>query len=569
MRRYKFPFRLLVSLLLLTLVGLTRASGQNFDRADLEKTVNTAIQRGYAATVKIWGIDSLTQRQNSSQFSGVVVTAEGHILTAAHAIIPGNKFKVRFPDGKEFIGVALGRMGLKEQQNMPDLGMIRILSKGTWPVAVMGWSYSLKTNEPCISIAYPDVLAQPFPTVRFGRISDPANRWGFVQSTCKMEPGDSGGPLFDYMGRVVAIHSRIDLSEEVNYEVPVDLFRKHWTALNTQKDYEFIPQTVDTYISDPEEKNIRSFNVLENIKTAFSEFEKGYKENSVVIKSTVNTKAEQVLGTLFLLKSKKTRSPYKGRSFVLSKSSMVGDNPEIFMGSGKLEATIVSRNKESDLVLLQLKTELKTGIKPELPADTASDRNKELGRFLISILPDRQNEISVLSSGNFDLPKKFSIGYFGASANFINEQIILTRINPGSPAEKAGLQLKDQITGVNGKPIKLPPEYGAELTKYDPEEIITVEGVRNGTAYSLPVSLTVMPPKGPHPAYRFAGGKSIRSDGFNGVFAHDAILKPTEVGGPVYDARGKFQGVNIARFSRTTSLAVSLAKVYEFVLAEN
>jgi serine protease Do len=125
--------------------------------------------------------------------------------------------------------------------------------------------------------------------------------------------------------------------------------------------------------------------------------------------------------------------------------------------------------------------------------------------------------------------------------------------------------LKDQITGINNIDIKLPPEYGSELMKYEPGETITIQGVRNGTPYSLPVFLTNMPQTSSHPANFFAGGKSTRLDGFNGVFAHDAILRPEEMGGPIFDREGKFYGVNIARFSRTACLALSSAQVYEFI----
>jgi serine protease Do len=214
---------------------------------------------------------------------------------------------------------------------------------------------------------------------------------------------------------------------------------------------------------------------------------------------------------------------------------------------------------------LQLKNELKKGINYIALQDTTSAKFEDLGKFLVSVIPDRQNEISALSSRYFDIPKKLSSGYFGASANFINQQIILTSISPASPAAKAGLELKDQITGINNVPIKLPPEYGGELMKYEPEEVISIQGVRNGVPYSLAVNLTAYPPRTNHPAYRFAGGKSIRLDGFKRVFAHDAIIRSEECGGPVFDASGKFYGINISRFSRTCCLAISSKEIYEFI----
>ncbi|HSC38104.1 MAG TPA: serine protease [Chitinophagaceae bacterium] len=231
---------------------LTRSAfGQINELSQLEKRINSSIEAAYAASVRIWGFDTIRQTQNSSQFSGVVVSHEGHILTVSHAIVPGRIYKVRFPDGKEVIAIALGRIGLAQKQNRPDLGMMKIIGTGAWPVAKMGWSYSSKVNESCIGISYPEKLNQLLPTVRFGRITNVMDQWDFVESTCKMEPGDSGGPLFDVEGRVVALHSRCNEPEEENFEVPVDMYRKYWTALNTPEDYKILPADTDDVKKDP------------------------------------------------------------------------------------------------------------------------------------------------------------------------------------------------------------------------------------------------------------------------------------------------------------------------------
>lgn len=541
--------------ILLAVCFTANVYSQQFRKADLEGQIREGVSNAYSASVRIWGIDSLSGKQNSAQFSGVVVTKEGHILTAAHAIKSGHHFKVIFPDGRECTGKAMGRIGFRDRENMPDLGMIRITDQGDWPVAEMGWSYSLKQGEPCISISYPETLNQPFPTVRVGRISDPATRWGFVQSTCKMEPGDSGGPLFDYMGRVVAIHSRIDVSEDVNFEVPVDLYRKYWSALNNVKDYEELPELLDSVGEDPRSSDLKTFPDMDILK---KEFKLRPGMQPLVLKSRLKAEASQVLGTLFYLKS-------KDRSFVISKSSMVGDSVRVLLGKRELEVSSISRDRQNDLVMLQLKEVFKEGIALNALEKGAEVTTGDIGKFLISPLPEQRSEMAVLSSGLFNIPKKFSSGYFGASANFIKEQIILTRINPESPAETGGLKLKDQVTGINGVPIHLPPHYGAEIMKYEPGDTITVQGVRDSSAYSIPVVLGMMPVKNNHPASRFEGGKSLRCDGFNGVFAHDAVIKPEECGGPVFDLAGNFYGINIARFSRTCCLAIAKEQLYEFV----
>ena len=68
-----------------------------------------------------------------------------------------------------------------------------------------------------------------------------------------------------------------------------------------------------------------------------------------------------------------------------------------------------------------------------------------------------------------------------------------------------------------------------------------------------------------HPAEMFPGGKSIRRDGFTGVFVHDAVLTPNRCGGPVFDMAGNFRGINIARYSRTATIVMPADSVYEFL----
>jgi serine protease Do len=540
---------------------------QTFDAKRIEAVTSAVIKKAYPACVRLWGFDTVKKVQNSAQFTGVVVTPEGHILTAAHAIMPGKIYLVNFPDGKTALAEGMGRMA-SENQGRPDVAMVKIVTKGAWPFAEMGWSSSAKLNSMCVSIAYPTTLSQKLPSVRFGRISRLTDIWGFMVSTCIMEPGDSGGPLFDELGRVIGLHSRIDVNEKINYEVPVDLYRKYWTALNVAEDYKTLPSKVDDLGSDPRQAAINSITELENLEAQFSKSAFYFKGSCLQIRSDLNGKSQQVYGTVLSGRIKTSNPQFKSGTFLVSKSSMIGDQAVVDPGTGKhLRLTIVSRDKENDLVLLYVATKLKSGISLTALKDTSSIKFTELGKFLFSATPAQNSRTGVLGSTCFAQDKKFSSGYFGASATFINKQIVLTRIAAGSPAETAGLMLQDNVTGINGVPISLPPEYGKEIMKYEPGDTISIQGVRSGISYSLPVKLTSMPATGNHPADHFTGGKSSRRDGFKAVFTHDALIKPEECGGPVFDLTGKFYGVNIARFSRTSCLTIPTHVIYQFVLS--
>lgn len=547
------------------------------DSLHLEQLVKAGIQKAYAASVRIWGYDTVKNIQNSSQFSGVVVSKEGHILTVAHAIQPGRSYKVRFPDGREVIALSLGRVGFANEDNRPDLAMIKIKEEGSWPVAEMGWSYSLKENEPCIGISYPATLNRMLPSVRFGRIVRLQNRWGFVHSTCKMEPGDSGGPLFDYMGRVIAMHSRCGRDENENYEVPIDLYRKYWRALNISEDYKALPQQTDEIGEDPHSGSKISLMSLEKPAFSLPELEERLSASTVSVTSTINGLQIKSLGTLVKVKS---------NHLIISKSSIVGTDVQIVTGGKNIPAKAIGRDTESDLVILQAEGRIRGGLTKDDFANSPDSLNlQNLGTLLISPLPAGSlpssgslsssgtlspsgRKVGIISSSYMDLPKVFSAGYFGASAQFREGKIILNRIAPKSPVDSVRLKIGDQVTGINGIPISRPEEYGGELRKYDPGDSITVECIRADSVFTKKLLLTKRP-RGAHAAEQFDGGKSIRCDGFNRVFAHDANIKAEECGGPVFDTKGNFLGINIARFSRTTTLvipAASLAKILEGIV---
>ncbi len=532
--------------LLFMLWSVTTVSAQINNIEDQQQVVQAAIKKAYTASVRILGYDTVKQRQNSAQFSGVVVTDNGYILTVAHAIQPGKTYKVFFPEGKEAFAVALGRMGLREMQTRPDMGLIKITTPGNWPAASMGWSYNLQENQPCLSIAYPESLNQLQPTVRYGRISKIINQWGFIESTCKMEVGDSGGPLFDLEGRVIGLHSRCTEPENENFEVPVDMFRKYWEALNIPEDYTSIPDSTDWTKADPLQHVAETelADKPDNIAAALSP---GLLHYCIKTESKVNGILQNAVGTIF---------DVNGSSYIIGKNSLTGDNPVVYWEQQPIKAGIVKRDTANDLVLLSVNSKLKTGISIKQLNENLKSQVIYPGKFLISPLPHPlMPKESIMGSRQFNLQRRFSAGYLGAPANFREGKIILGRLQPNSPAAIAGLRSGDNLTTINGVILTRPEDYGAQLTQYNPGDTINIKFIRTDSVMSI-IAILGYQPQGNHPADKFDGGKSIRSDGFKQVFAHDPILKPQECGGPVFGIDGRFYGINIARFSRTAVLVI-------------
>lgn len=548
--------------LLLTVTSESYA--QQIKPKKLEAILSSAIKKAYASSVRIWGFDTAKKIQTSAQFTGVVVSAEGHILTAAHVNQPGNIYLVNFPDGKTAVAKGLGEIEFTENKTIPDAAMMKIVEKGNWPHAEMGWSSSLKTGEPCLSIAYPETLDQAKPTIRFGCIADLKNKWGFIQSTCLMEPGDSGGPLFDHLGRVIALHSAIGVSETENYEIPVDIYRRYWTALNQPKTYGAMPSIQDSIGIDPRRAQIITTPDFKNPKFSFATRNSNAPQPCIRIKSTLNGQEQEVNGTLFVVQGK-IASGEAINSLIIGKSSMIGNDPAYISAKKSIiSLKVIYRDQDNDLVLLQASSQVEGGIQlKQFIRDTISAQ--KLGRLLISPQPNHSERVSVIGSMYFKSLKKFSLGYLGAMATFKDNHITITMIQPGSPASISGIEAGDQVLSVNDAAIIQPVDYGTQLMKYWPGDQVTFKIKRSENLLSKDLTLGVFNPPSNHPADQFLGGKSIRRDGFPQVFSHDAIILPDECGGPVFDLNQQFHGINIARFSRTTTLVIPASIILRLI----
>ncbi|WP_316845465.1 trypsin-like peptidase domain-containing protein [Pedobacter psychrodurus] len=535
------------------------AVAQKKQVAKFQKTIAEAVKKAYPASVRMWGFDVQQNQRTSGQFSGVVVSADGYILTAAHTILPGKNYKVFFPDGRECIAVALGKIENKDTPGIPDVGMMKITDKGTWPFAEMGYSASLVKNEACISISYPESLNQTLPTLRLGRVAEVKNEYGFIRSTCKMEPGDSGGPLFDYYGRVIGLHSAIDVSEEMNFEIPVDLYRRYWTALNKETLYMAFPEKLDSIKTDP----LFQILVKENsAKALHPDFDSPkIKNSSFLIKSMLKGKEQEIDAALLNIK---TPAGDK-EQFLLSKNTMVGEKPMCYVDGLTIPLKLIARDQENDLVLFQMGEKITGGIDLDLiPSDTAKIN---MGRFLYTVEHDGKIMRSVLGSALFNLPKINSQPYLGAMVVYNSSPVQFSLVKEGGPAEKAGLKVGDELISINGKAIKKANEFAPEILKYWADDEVTFEWINPAGKMSKTFKLDG---RGQsvfnHPAEKFEGGKSERRDGFNAVFTHDAAIKANSCGSPVFDWEGRFYGINIARFSRTTTVVVPKKTIVNFVL---
>lgn len=189
------------------------------DLIRLEAKVEEVSRNVLPATVAL-----LSERTGSSG-SGVITTADGLILTAAHVVQGADELLVVFPNGKQVPGKVLGANYSK------DIAMVKISEPGEWPFVEMGASKPLEAGDWVIALGHSAGFdASRPPPVRFGRVisKGPGN---FLTTDCTLIGGDSGGPLFGLDGKIVAIHSSIGRSLTNNNHAGIDGFRDDWDRI--------------------------------------------------------------------------------------------------------------------------------------------------------------------------------------------------------------------------------------------------------------------------------------------------------------------------------------------------
>lgn len=189
------------------------------DLRAMQERVNEIANLVKSATVNI--------EVKGAQGSGIIISRDGLVLTAAHVISrPGQEAVVTTPDGKRFEAKTKGLAhGI-------DSGLVKIVEDGDWEYLDMGESTNLKQGQWVVAVGHPGGYeADRGLVVRLGRILNATTR--VIQTDCTLVGGDSGGPLVDMSGSVIGIHSRIGATLSDNMHVPINIFSEGWDDLES------------------------------------------------------------------------------------------------------------------------------------------------------------------------------------------------------------------------------------------------------------------------------------------------------------------------------------------------
>ena len=158
--------------------------------------------------------------------SGFIVSEEGYIITNNHVVAEADEIKVRLSDKEEYDVTIVGK------DAKTDIALIKIDPPNDLPFVKLGDSDDLKVGEWVMAIGNPFGLSQ---TVTVGIVSA---KWrklnagpyeNFIQTDAAINQGNSGGPLFNTRGEVVgvntAIYSTTGGNIGIGFATPINLVK--------------------------------------------------------------------------------------------------------------------------------------------------------------------------------------------------------------------------------------------------------------------------------------------------------------------------------------------------------
>jgi serine protease Do len=371
--------------------------------------------------------------------SGVIVSADGYILTNNHVVNNATEIQVALNDGRQFTAKVIG------SDPKTDVALIRIKADNL-PALTLADSDKIEVGDVVLAVGNPFGIGQ---TVTKGIVSAKDRTTSgemdedFIQTDAAINPGNSGGALVDTEGRLVGINSAILThsggNQGIGFAVPSNLCRWVMDSLvqNGRVDRGFLGVMIQ--------------NLTPELATAF--------------------KLDRTTGAL------------------------VGD---VSPGSPADKAGL----KSGDVITqvngqpIEGASQLKLRVAESLPGSKVQltvNRSGETKSFDVTLsnLPDNKVAKTDDQSGNGKTEALAGVGVADLDQNTraqlnIPAQVqgaIITEVSPDSAAYQAGLRTGDVITELNRKPVKSAQDAIADTEKPSGNQTLVKVWTKSGSHY--------------------------------------------------------------------------------------
>ena len=343
------------------------------------------------------------ERRQRGVGSGFIMSKEGYILTNNHVVEDADQIKVKLASGKEFDGKVVGR------DPKTDLALVKIAGDSDLQPLKLGNSDDLKVGNWVVAVGSPFGLEQ---TVTAGIVSAKGRVIGsgpydnFIQTDASINPGNSGGPLINLQGEVVGINTAIIASGQgIGFAIPINMAKE--IAPQLQKRGHVTRGLLGVAIQDVTPELSKSLGLKES---------KGALVSQVVPDGPAD-KAGIEQGDVIV--------NFDGRPVGDSK-----DLPRIVASTPVGKTVTVKLLRDGKEVERQAKV---GEVEEENTSEAANiPIHPSLGVTVQDLTPQVARELGLKKSAG----------------------VVVTGVEPGSPAAKAMIQVGDVIQAVNRKPVK-------------------------------------------------------------------------------------------------------------------
>lgn len=385
------------------------------------------------------------ERRENSLGSGVIVSADGFIITNNHVIAKADEIKVVLNDKREFTGKVIGT------DPKSDIAVIKIDGKNL-PTIPWGDSDKLEVGEYVLAIGNPFGLNQ---TVTQGIVSAVgranvgiADYEDFIQTDAAINPGNSGGALVNVRGQLVgintAIFSRSGGYMGIGFAVPSNMTRAVMDSL--RKDGKVVRGWLGVSIQEVTLELAKQFGLKES---------KGALVSEVIAGSPAAAAGIQSGDIITSFNGREVANPSLLRNMVAQTTV------------GKTVKVELLRDKKPMTLDVHISEQPKDIAQPEGESAQAPADNSVLsGMEVRNLTPDIARQLG--------LPP----GTVG---------VVIAGLEPGSAAEAAGLQPGDIIMEINRKSVRNLGDFKSAVSKLSKKDSTLFLINRNGRKLFLTI----------------------------------------------------------------------------------
>ena len=373
------------------------------------------------------------EQKRTSLGSGVIISKDGYIVTNNHVVKNADTINVRLTNFEEYDAKIIGR------DPKTDLALLKIAPKNSLPATAFGDSDKLRVGDWVMAIGNTFGFEQ---TVTAGIVSGKGRSLGngpydsFIQTDASINPGNSGGPLFNLKGEMVginsAIYSRTGGNIGIGFAIPAQIannvinqIKEHGSVVRGWLGVVIQPVTPELASQFKMERPIGA--LVGEVAPGSPADKAGIKPGDVIVE--FNGKEISQVGML---------------------PNVVAETP---VGS-RAEITLYRKGalKKLPIIIAKLDEEQIAASEP------AEALNKRLGLGVQDLTPE-----------------------IAAALRITDKQgVLITGVDPNSPAAEAGLRKGDLILEFNQKPVRGTKDFLNEVKKLKAKSMVSFFIKREG-----------------------------------------------------------------------------------------